>query len=528
MRDYILAVGGTGARCLEAITHLAAAGLFNKPLHVLIVDPSDQNNGNGRIARQLLERYEALNSREQPRKPRSRQKFARRDLDGPKLFQVPINHSGPDNVTPQPYAWRNPNSPNRKFEQAIDFTRQSKDFQDFLRLFYSTDDLDMTLNVGYRARTSVGAAALKIDLDSTRNQTGGGLTEFIANLQQDLQNGYPKVFVAGSVFGGTGASALPTLPAFIRNLDTSLIGPNAERVRYGSAMLIPYFDFPKASEDQTTGPTPDPDEQMMATKAALLHYSHVPPKYQHVYLIGAPRRFRTATSHQPGDETQANTPHYVEFVSALSAADFFARGQIDNEENELHFGNDVTIVGDPGQPVNQGVQWNTLPVLTNDREFIRRHLVAFTTFCYLYKNFLHRGFVDHKTYLNAPWYRDNFGLTLTLNTCRDSLIQLREFADSFLIWLHAIGVSGESAMGSLFRWETLLHNDVPLCAQYLGYLTDAETGSPKFASNGYDRILRRLDALSLEDAGTPDGAGLFIYLLQHAVYAFCEENYGWN
>ena len=46
MTLYIIAIGGTGARCVEAITQCAATGLFTaEPIKVVFVD-ADESNGN--------------------------------------------------------------------------------------------------------------------------------------------------------------------------------------------------------------------------------------------------------------------------------------------------------------------------------------------------------------------------------------------------------------------------------------------------------------------------------------------------
>src|SRR5437588_10736444 len=110
MRDYVIAVGGTGARCLEAIVFLSAAGLFPRDLHVLVLD-SDQNNGNGRRTRQLLDQYSTLQHCTQPTAPRTRNflRFWRKNLDGPTLFQARLNQGA--GLTTHPYHWRNPNTP---------------------------------------------------------------------------------------------------------------------------------------------------------------------------------------------------------------------------------------------------------------------------------------------------------------------------------------------------------------------------------------------------------------------------------
>lgn len=527
-RSYVIAVGGTGARCLEAIIYLAAAGLFDRPLYVLMIDPCDQTNGNGNRTRQLIEGYDQIHLCTQPSDPRRRGVF-RTIFPRPVLFQVPINRTS-RNPELLPYFWNNPNLSGHTFGRAIEYDRQEQLFKNFLELFYERSDLEMPLDVGYRGRTSVGAVALKLDLERTQTLRASGLQQLLANLQADLLNEETRVFVMGSVFGGTGAAAIPTLSAYFNNLDATVIGANKNQLRYGCAMMIPYFSFPKSTTTTGGGPTPDSDNHIVATKAALFHYAHVPPSYQHVYLIGAPEQRSTAERNEPGGENQANSPHYAELLAALAALDFFTLEVIRPDQAELHFADDMDKTQET--PVNQGIRWNTLPVRAANsgqrHEQVKRRLVAFATFAYFYKNFLHRHLVERQDYLDAPWYRDNFRHPLSISSHRESLNSLHSFADSFLRWLHTVGMSGGANMGSLFRWEGLLRDEISICMDYIGYLTNAETGFPRYLHDGYDKILKKLDGITLDSPGTNNAAGLLIYLLYQAIMEFCLENYRWS
>jgi hypothetical protein len=228
---------------------------------------------------------------------------------------------------------------------------------------------------------------------------------------------------------------------------------------------------------------------------------------------------------EPGDETQLNTPHYVEFVTALAAADFFNNPATDAKQEDLHFANDVVVA--EGQ-TSEGVTWHTLPVSGQRHQEVKRKLVSFVTTLYFYKNFLHRTITNSSEYQNAPWYRDNFRPPLTLATQRETLNTLYDYSTSFLAWLRAVGDSGGTATGSLFRWEGLLVNELSLCSEYLGHLIEAETGSPKFMTDSYHQILKRMDGLVLERTDTSGPAGLLLYLLHQAVDQFCIDNYKWH
>lgn len=54
---FLIAIGGTGMRCLESFVHLCAAGLFdNHTIEILTLD-TDQNNGNKDRVESLIGLY---------------------------------------------------------------------------------------------------------------------------------------------------------------------------------------------------------------------------------------------------------------------------------------------------------------------------------------------------------------------------------------------------------------------------------------------------------------------------------------
>ena len=54
MTIYLIGIGGSGAKCVESVVHLASVGLFSQePIKVLFVD-ADESNGNVERARNSL------------------------------------------------------------------------------------------------------------------------------------------------------------------------------------------------------------------------------------------------------------------------------------------------------------------------------------------------------------------------------------------------------------------------------------------------------------------------------------------
>src|SRR6266404_2203854 len=243
--NYLIAIGGTGSRCMQAVIYLTAAGLFQSPMRILIIDP-DQNNGDSVKTRSLADNYHALHLAPQPRQAeRKRRVVGYSKLGEPVLFQASLNLKTGEDKAQHSIFWHNPNPAQRRFGEVIQYPSQRDEFKKFLDLFYEPNDLEMVLDVGYRGRTNVGAVALKQDLESTSNIPEVGLREFLEKLNIDLQSKEVRVFVMGSVFGGTGAAGLPTISELIASIPTDVIAhDNRVRLRYGCAMMTTYFSFP--------------------------------------------------------------------------------------------------------------------------------------------------------------------------------------------------------------------------------------------------------------------------------------------
>jgi hypothetical protein len=537
MTNYFIGIGGTGARCLEALTYLAAAGLLTENINVLLIDP-DANNGNNTATNNLLASYHILNAARQPENPETEvwtlMGRRRKLLPAPTLFKAGINDGGQ-----RPVRWNIvQQNTGRQFSEVIHYTSCPEKLKQFINLFYHPDDLQMRLDVGYQGRTNVGSVALKHDLEETTDTSGVGLREFLEALAGDLEQ-ETKVFVAGSIFGGTGAAGIPTIPAMVRQLRSDFFPEeNRSNIRWGTALMSPYFSFPqRGSAGENFGPGTNSTLHPIAAKAAMLYYAYSPPGYNHVYLMGAPNRVNTNPDNEPGGEGQRNAPHYIELVSALSAMDFFSRGSIGPGEKYLHFADSFVE-----RRADLGVCWETLPVFPNNagtkREVIKRKLVSFTTFAYVYHKILHEPFILNNEYAASPMYNDNFvnkALSLEPSGETQVLDQLNSFCGNYLGWLEGISrTAGDNSAPLLFNWEALSVNNVRACEERVGNLMQQGTlinqvnALPRYSNTGYAKIMDNLTRLKLVSPGTQSAAGLFIYLLSQAVEQFCKDNYKWS
>ena len=59
---FVIAIGGTGMRCLESFTHLCAIGMFdNQEIEILTLD-TDSTNGNKKRVEDLILLYNQVKS----------------------------------------------------------------------------------------------------------------------------------------------------------------------------------------------------------------------------------------------------------------------------------------------------------------------------------------------------------------------------------------------------------------------------------------------------------------------------------
>lgn len=518
--NYLIGIGGTGARCLEAVIYLAAIGLFSEPLHILMIDP-DQSNGNANRTKEIITIYQQLHQIVPPvgatlLKRRHIWSSDTIPIKSYTLFKASVNESQEKQLM---YFWKDPNHPDLRFSETINYITLSDKLRDFVDLFYEKSDLDMELGKGYRGRPNVGSVTLSLALSRTTKMINKdaedgfaeeSVAQFIKSLRNDLQVNQAKVFIFGSVFGGTGAAGLPIIPKILRELCPS----NSANLKFGCALMAPYFTFQSGNSQSKEGPSPDPDRHMIATQAALLHYANSLSNYNDTYLVGAPKLIETSKSHKDGGDKQQNDPHYAEIIAALAARDFF---DIVPGYRQLHY-----LDGDY-------VRWSTLPALkerAEDRTLIKHRILVFTTLAYFYQKIFYKGWGDRST--NSSWYTTNkwYGTNyLKLEQCEELLATINKMFSNYLNWLLLVGKSVDMDTSSFFNWNHLAEERTEQNKLLIGQLMKTDV-APIYAQNGYDMIMKKLNATTINPIS--DHTGVVLHLFYYAISEFCKENYAYE
>lgn len=304
MSIYVIGIGGTGAKCIEAIIQLAAIGLFNQEtLNLLFVD-ADETNGNLSRALTSLQIYQKCYELD----VKDRHPWMQTKIESFPLWSPFAN-----------------NSINKNLGSFFQYNILKQDEQALGNLFdvlYTSEERDANLDVGFRGRPAIGAAVMsQVKLNALDGDSWGTL---MGKIQKDTGGGSrPKVFLCGSIFGGTGASGLPTIGRLIHNKLESL--KIRDKVDLGCLFVLPYFGFTGELGDNSEKVYARSEQFLLNTEAALRYYgSQAQETFDTVYLLGN-QQLSPVKKFSVGKNTQRNDPHFIELYAALAARQFLLK-----------------------------------------------------------------------------------------------------------------------------------------------------------------------------------------------------------
>lgn len=316
-------------RCIEAFTHLCAIGMFDKKeIDILSID-TDTNNGNKGRSEQLVDRYIRIKGGAEG-KPTANTFFSAK-LN---LYKFAPEYSG-SRLTYELISGLNIGSDDKK-----------KDNKALSDLFFNKDVQSFRLDHGYRAQTHLGSHLMyHCIVEAARNVRDGRgrkedreLAEFLDKIYQ--AGATAKVFILGSIFGGTGASAIPIIPKALR--DAVKVRDRSAEIhadaKFGCSLLTEYFGFNVPDENQKKEQKIIADSNNFSrnSQAALMFYQDdatVKSLYKVMYHIGWPKRINFSQGNA-GNETitgggeQKNPCHVTELLCACAAHDFFNKKEL--------------------------------------------------------------------------------------------------------------------------------------------------------------------------------------------------------
>lgn len=374
MKNYIICVGGSGARVLRAVIHMSACGLLAvEELEVIIIDP-DKDTMTTSLAVQELKDYQEL----------------RRLYGGNRILQSDILHFAQkknDSYIISPVE--------EEIKTLRDLCGTEQDMEELMHWFFKEEEIEQNLEKGFYARPAVGAAFFS-------NFEDKDFIRFLDNIIGTLRNQEEvNLIMTGSIFGGTGASGIPTI--------LKLIGERLEaecakgiklykNLNTGAVFILPYFNVLEAENQAKNDPNISIQVGSFSgnTKEALNYYdiegyygkmSHENcRKFENIYLVGQ-EVLDEVSDYAVGSAAQKNKAHVVELYAALAVSDFFGRMIKEDDPN----GKDGIFV----YARNDIMTWKDFPVPFGYKEgSVRQKIAAFIRFSTFFNIFIYESLYD--------------------------------------------------------------------------------------------------------------------------------------
>lgn len=321
MADYLILIGGTGARVAESFVHICDNGYFSKDeVRMLLID-ADSSCGNKNAAVECIRKYNSCGNY-----------FRQDDFPLFKTNLVPVFTQDSLDYKQDVYDISPVDSEqNSSFTIRNQLVGNNRDAAWLAKALYSEEEYGKNIKNGFYAHPSIGALMFTQWMQDKENK----FYNMIKNMINDLNSGDDvNVFVVASVFGGTGASGFPAIAKTIKKALKESNIEKKDKLRISGCLLMPYFtylDNNMSDEEKRIQQT----EFDLNAKNALVFYDNkkILSDYESIYLLGNPQKLIRGEYHDAGDE-QRNWPHILELYAALSARDFFISKDERQQENQ--------------------------------------------------------------------------------------------------------------------------------------------------------------------------------------------------
>ncbi|HYI07479.1 MAG TPA: hypothetical protein VEK57_00285 [Thermoanaerobaculia bacterium] len=513
-KHYLIGIGGTGARIMEAVTYLCAAGYGPDELSLFLIDP-DQGNGNLSRTKTLIGNYNECQKR-----------FQERNSHRVKLFRTRIS------TPPESMIWSIFDNQNATLGNYIHFDnlKQSQPaLADLANVLFSHNELTEKLNEGFRGHPSIGAVVM-----AEPSRTNDPWKTFWNDVTTVSLPNDVRVFLVGSIFGGTGAAGVPTFGSRKMLKYNELAAfEKSSRIYLGGCLVLPYFavDMNAESLAEHEGDLfVTHNDFPIATKAALQFYDEKEDlAFDELYFVGDSDA-EPVGSFAPGAKKQENRAHYIELVSALSALDFFrAPARAHNDTDKRYF---------IGARDGTAVDWQSLPVTRDDerlgreRDTFKLLLSSMTIFSYTLATY--GGEVLAMSDRDRPaWYRDDlhFGrksgrqeehdMALTEN--RTAVDLFAAFSRDFLQWMTQVADGNRRVQ--MVNASKLWNDRGELTDRHrlpnaIASLINASSKQLPFSS-----FIEQMNGIHLGNRGMR-ASDKYLNLFYESAVGYCEKNYG--
>ena len=389
MGKYIIAIGGTGIKCLESFLHVSAIGGFgdsNETYYALIVE-GDRANGNKNRLQSQIANYTVCQKVFYPYGVDKQETFSRQEQRRLKeqnergLFKdtfVVNKKDGKDAF----FVWEPDHNKGSLNKMAEDM---NADTRGLLEVLFTKEELKTDLEVGFKGHPNIGSLTIDHLMDLTDDESVW--YDFLGLGNSELREGNTNmdIMIVGSVFGGTGAAGLYAIANKIRNFKYEDRNTNIDCqklikdkiMNIGICMMLPYYILPSPDKDEALAAT----NIMENTVHALDYYAKQDNflKDISVMMIGKSNQEvliedeeRHINQYATGDAEQENKSMTPELIAAYAFDNFFKKPQ---RKGSLTYTLRQREIKDPDDESEYAVNWESMPVSDKFQQRLRNMMV---------------------------------------------------------------------------------------------------------------------------------------------------------
>ena len=351
---FCYCIGGTGARIAEVAAHLCTMNMLNDKNITFIVVDKDEECGGTKRAKKVISYTEVISE------------IKGSDSNSGRLCRSRLSSKEDGNPTKAPWNFtkaieniQGNNNGNASLKNALG--GNNSDNEILFDAFYSKSEQENPTSEGFYGHPSIGALMFKYMMKNTNDDIAEPVLNYLTGHTDDVV----KVFIIGSVFGGTGASVFSNLAAHIRDKSSGMNNIN-NRLLISGVLLLPYFSFGASTNEN---PRINDMEFFAKSRTALEQYSmdnfmrnldadgNYKGNFDTIYICGQ-NPLHKVGKYSEGGSTQENHFDLVDLIAAYAMVDFFKKdfmqagnnGGIDNQkigkiyEYRLHIGDNLNQV----------------------------------------------------------------------------------------------------------------------------------------------------------------------------------------
>ena len=351
---FCYCIGGTGARIAEVAALLCTMNMLNDKNITFIVVDKDEECGGTKRAKKVISYTEVISE------------IKGSDSNSGRLCRSRLSSKEDGNPTKAPWNFtkaieniQGNNNGNASLKNALG--GNNSDNEILFDAFYSKSEQDSPTSEGFYGHPSIGALMFKYMMKNTNDDIAEPVLNYLTGHTGDVV----KVFIIGSVFGGTGASVFSNLAAHIRDKSSGMNNIN-NRLLISGVLLLPYFSFGASTNEN---PRINDMEFFAKSRTALEQYSmdnfmrnldadgNYKGNFDTIYICGQ-NPLHKVGKYSEGGSTQENHFDLVDLIAAYAMVDFFKKdfmqagnnGGIDNQkigkiyEYRLHIGDNLNQV----------------------------------------------------------------------------------------------------------------------------------------------------------------------------------------